>query len=274
MIDSMFPTLSLGAIVLYTYTVLIDAGLLGALIWLWFRAPAHGRAPMHWLDAGLCAAAGALIGGRVAFAAANWLYYRAHFADVFNLWEGGYAWPGAVIGGVLGLLIYCWRRREPVLILLDELALPMLILSALGWVGCAAAGCAAGASVPPGTLPFAVNWPDMYGVVLPRWPTQMMGLLFSLVALGYLYSQRDRGWPHGFRFAAAFTLMAFISLMVGFVRGDDMPLISGWRLDVIADAVMTVLGVIALVAAWALEPGKIIEPAELNREDAKDAKTS
>jgi len=256
MIGSMFPTLSLGPIVLYTYTVLIDLGLFGALIWLWFRAPSHGREPRRWLDAGLCAAAGALLGGRVAFALANWLYFRTHLAEIFNVWQGGYAWPGAVLGGLVGLLIYCGRRREPLLTILDELALPTLILSALGWMGCAAAGCAAGAPVPPGTLPFAVDWPDMYGVVLPRWPTQIMGAAFSLIALGYLFSQRDRGWPRGFRFAAALTLMAFSALLVSFVRGDDMPLVGGWRLDVIANAAMTALGVVALVAAWATEPAK------------------
>jgi phosphatidylglycerol:prolipoprotein diacylglycerol transferase len=252
----MAPTLSLGPFVLYTYTVLIDIGLLGALVWLWFRAGAHGREARRWLDAGLCAAAGALAGGRIAFAIANWLYYRTHLTDIFNLWEGGYAWPGALLGGVLGLLLYCRFRREPLLILLDELALPALGLAALGWMGCAAAGCAAGAPVPPGSLPFAVNWPDMYGVVLPRWPTQIMGAAFSLIALGYLFSQRDRPWPRGFRFAVALTLLAFIALMISFVRGDDMPLVNGWRLDVIANAAMTALGVIALVAAWATEPAK------------------
>lgn len=268
----MFPTLSLGPITLSTYTVLIDLGLLATLAWLWFRAPAHEREPARWLDAGLFAAAGALLGGRLAFAFGNWAYFQNHIGEMFRLWEGGYAWPGAAVGGLIGLFVFGWFRREPIAPILDELALPALILSALGWLGCAAAGCAAGLDVPPGALPFAVNWPDLYGVVLPRWPSQIIGLGLSLIAFGYLFSQGNRRWPRGFRFALSLTLVAVVGLAVSLVRGDDMPLVGSWRLDAAANAVMTVLGLVALVAAWALEPGAA-KQTESNREDAKDAKT-
>lgn len=252
----MFPTLSLGPITLYTYTVLIDIGTIGALAWLYVRARAFGREPSRWLDAGLCAAAGAFLGGRIAFAVANWLYFQNHVIEILRLWEGGYAWPGAALGGVIGLFIYCRLRREPVTAILDELALPILLISALSWLGCAAASCAAGKDVPPGTLPFAVNWPDLYGVVLPRWPTQLIGLGLSLIAAGYLFSQRERKWPRGLRFALSLTLVAVISFLVSTVRGDDMPLLSGWRLDAVANAVMALLGIASLIVAWAFEPGQ------------------
>ncbi len=267
----MFPTLSLGPLTFSTYTVLMDIGLVGALAWLWVRASAYGREPAAWLDAGLCGAAGALLGGRLAFAFGNWAYFQNHVAEMFRLWEGGYAWPGAAAGGLIGVWVYCAARKEPLTLILDELALPALALAALGWIGCAAVSCASGADVPPGTLPFAVNWPDLYGVVLPRWPSQIIGLGLTLAALGYLFSQRDRRWPRGFHFAAAITLIAASSFFVSLVRGDDMPLMGAWRLDAVTNAAMTLLGGTALVALWALEPGK---EKESNREDAKDAKSS
>jgi phosphatidylglycerol:prolipoprotein diacylglycerol transferase len=223
---------------------------------LWFRAPAHEREPVRWLDAGLFAAAGALLGGRLAFGFGNWAYFQNHVGEMFRLWEGGYAWPGAAVGGLIGLILFSWLTREPITPILDELALPALALSALGWMGCAAAGCATGLDVPPGALPFAVNWPDLYGVVLPRWPSQIIGFGLSLIAFSYLFTQQSRQWPRGFRFALALTLVAVVGLAVSFVRGDDMPLVSGWRLDVVANAVMTVLGLVGLVIAWALEPGQ------------------
>jgi phosphatidylglycerol:prolipoprotein diacylglycerol transferase len=265
----MFPTLSLGPLAIPTFTLLIDLGLVGVLVWLWRRAPAYGCESTRWLDAGLCATAGAILGGRVAFASANWAYFGNRFFEVFKLWEGGYAWPGVVFGGVLSLLIYSRIKAEPVLPILDELSLPALLLSALGWVGCAAAACAAGKDVPPGSLPFAVNWPDLYGVLLPRWPTQIIGLGLSLIAFGYLLSQRDRRWPKGLRFSLALLFIALISFAVSNVRGDDMPLVSGWRLDVVTNAAMIAVGSIALVVAWAFEPAK-----ESHREDAKDAKSA
>lgn len=268
-ITPMFPTIALGPIVFSTYTLLIDIGLLGALAWLWRRAPQHERQSARWLDAGLGAAVGAAIGGRAAFALGNWVYFQDHVVEIFRLWEGGYAWPGALIGGALGVFIYGALRREPAALILDELALPALAVAALGWVGCAAASCAAGRDVPPGALPFAVNWPDLYGVVLPRWPAQLIGLALCVIAFAYLLSQRDRRWPRGFRFAASFTLIAIIMFLVSFVRGDDMPLVGGWRLDSAVNAVMIVIGGAAMGVARALhqQDSTAAAPQTLAREE-------
>jgi hypothetical protein len=62
--------------------------------------------------------------------------------------------------------------------------------------------------------------------------------------------------------------------MISTVRGDEVPLISGWRIDAVANATMTVLGIIALIALWAFERGKAInrDPGEAGAGDAKDAK--
>lgn len=247
----MLPTISLGFIVLSTFTVLIDAGILGALAWLWWRAPRHGRASSRWLDAGLFAIAGGLLGGRLSFALGNWAYFQNHLVEVFRLWEGGYALPGALGGTLLGVLAYCLPRREPLLPLLDELAAPALALSALGWAGCAAANCAAGLDVPPGSVPFAVNLPDLYGVVLPRLPTQFTGIALSLLALGYLASQQDKRWRAGVRYAVSMTLVSGIAFVITFMRGDDVPPVGSWRLDTISNGAMLIIAVVALVGLWA-----------------------
>jgi len=266
----MFPTLSFGPLVVSTYTFLIDLGIVASLFWLWRRAPIHNRQPARWLDGGLAATAGALMGGRIAFAIANWAYFQNHLYEIFKLWEGGYAWLGAMAGGVVVLLIYCWIRSEPLPPILDELAPALFLLSVLGWVGCAAASCAAGQTVPPGTLPFAVNWPDLYGVILPRWPTQLMGFFLSFIGLIIIFAQRNTHLPQGVRFAIALASLALINFLVSAVRGDDMPLVGTWRLDTVANAIALGLSLIVLVAAWALEPAK---PKESNRVDPKDANT-
>jgi len=268
----MFPTIHLGPLVFSTYTVLIDIGTIGALVWLWFRAPAHNRSASRWLDAGLVAAVGAFLGGRVAFAVANWGYFQNHFFEIFKLWDGGYAWLGAAVGGLLALAIYGRVRSEPLLPLLDELALPLTLVSALGWFGCVAAACASGKDVPPGAVPFAVNWPDLYGVILPRWPTQLIGLGLSLVAFAILFSQRNSRWPVGVRCAISLTLIALITFVVSLVRGDDMPLIGTWRLDTVTDAIAIGLGLLATVAAWALEPPKpkaVLTPEKVEISESK-----
>ena len=63
----------------------------------------------------------------------------------------------------------------------DALALPALLVAVFGWAGCAAAGCASGLEVIPGQVPFAVYWPDMYGIYALRWPVQIIGMFAKFV---------------------------------------------------------------------------------------------
>ena len=156
------------------------------------------RESSRWLDAGISAVAGAIIGGRFALLR-NWAYFQNHLLEMFRFWEGGYEWFGAALGGVVALALYCFFRQESFVVILEELALPSLCLFALHWIGCAANACAAGLAVPPGTLPFAMNLPDLYGVTLPRWPAQYIGFALTLIAIGYLISQRNKNFPNGFR---------------------------------------------------------------------------
>ena len=90
-----------------------------------------------------------------------------------------------------------------------------------------------------------MNLPDLYGVTLPRWPAQYIGFALTLIAIGYLISQRNKNFPNGFRFALAVTLVAVISFMVSTVRGDDMQKLGAWRLDTIINIIMIIVGGVA-----------------------------
>jgi prolipoprotein diacylglyceryltransferase len=126
--------------------------------------------------------------------------------------------------------------------------------------------------VPPGTLPFAVNWPDLYGVILPRWPTQIIGFFLSLIALVGLLTQHSTRLPRGVRFSVALTSLALITFLVSTVRGDDMPLVGTWRLDTVTNAMTLGLGLIATVAAWALEPARAKPSLTAERAEAAESK--
>lgn len=41
----------------------------------------------------------------------GWDYYRQNPIAILKIWEGGLGIYGAIIGGVLGVLIYCWIRK-------------------------------------------------------------------------------------------------------------------------------------------------------------------
>ena len=245
----MFPILArLGPFIVYTYTVLIDLGIAAGLGWLYVRAP-EGKSA-RWLDAGIAATLGGFVGARLVYAAANLGYYLGHLGEILRIWEGGLAWPGAALGGLAGLWLAArgLRTREPLMPIVDALALPVALLNILGWGGCLAGSCAYGYEVTPGQLPawLALSAPDIYGLTVPRFPTQAIGVLASLVALGVVWAMRDRRWPAGAHGAFAVSFVALIAFSLSFTRGDPMPLFDGYRLDVIGNGLMLAIS----GAAW------------------------
>jgi phosphatidylglycerol:prolipoprotein diacylglycerol transferase len=240
--------LHVGSFTLYTYTALINLGLAAGLAALYRQAPEGLTA--RWLDAGLAATLGGFVGARLLYALVHGNYYLAHPGEIFQIWRGGLAWPGAAFGGLIGAALYCSRKRIPLAPLLDALAMPVALLGTLSWGGCLAAGCAYGVEVAPGNLPawMVMNIPDTYNLTVPRWPTQVVGIVWGVIALGSVWAARRNRWPAGARFAWALSLTALGPMGLGFLRGDPMPLVNNIRLDVIGSALVLV----AATLAWAI----------------------
>lgn len=72
------------------------------------------------------------------------------------LWDGGIVFYGCVLGGVIGLLIFCRRRHIDPVVLCDVLAPSLFIGEGFGRIGCFLYGCCFGASCD---LPWAVRFP-------------------------------------------------------------------------------------------------------------------
>ena len=54
--------------------------------------------------------------------ACGWPYYKQHFFEAFAFWKGGFQGLGiygAIVGGALGVLIYCWLNKLNPLVWLD-----------------------------------------------------------------------------------------------------------------------------------------------------------
>jgi phosphatidylglycerol---prolipoprotein diacylglyceryl transferase len=241
----------IGPFTLYTYTVLIDAGLAVALAALYFQAPT-GRA-WRWLDLGLAAIIGGFVGARLLYVSVNADYYLPHIDEVVQVWQGGLSWLGAPAGALLGAWLYARRRREPLGPVVDALAVPFGLLSLLAWAGCLAAGAAYGYQVAPGQLPawFVSQAPDIFSLVMPRFPTQALGVAWSVLALLAIWGTR-RGpgarWPSGALGAYALSLAALGVFLLSFTRGDPAPLMAGYRIDVVGGALVLV----AATSAWVL----------------------
>ena len=93
----------------------------------------------------------------------GWDYYRQHPAAIFAIWDGGLGIYGAVLGGLIGVLLYTYRAKLNPLRYLDIGAPALLIGQAIGRWGNFANQELYG---PPTTLPWGITI-DQYHRIPP-----------------------------------------------------------------------------------------------------------
>lgn len=253
----MHPTLfTIGNRAISSYTVLLDLGLILGLVLAYLEAKRLLHNGDLALDAGLWAIVGGIVGGRLGFVLANWEVFRETPLRALYVWEGGLAFHGAFVGGLLALTLVAWlqgRARAPhatwpyLLQMLDVLTPGIAVGLAFGWLGCLLYGSAYG--VVGEGFGYAVL-PDVTGLEAPRFATQVFGLIQSLAVLVLVLALRGR-WP--FR-GAAFTLFGLLYFAGQFFlenyRGDETLYLFGWRLPQLLNLALALLLATGLLILW------------------------
>lgn len=73
-----------------------------------------------------------IIGARLYYVAFEWEYYAAHPSEIFQIWQGGLAIYGGIIGGILAAFIVCKVEKINFLNLLDMGGMSLLIGQGIG----------------------------------------------------------------------------------------------------------------------------------------------
>ncbi|HID65079.1 MAG TPA: hypothetical protein EYP49_20360, partial [Anaerolineae bacterium] len=186
-----------GSIIIYTYTILLDVGLVCGLGVACLEGKRRGIAPERIVDAALWAVVAGIAGGRVGYVLANQEYFAEDFREAFYLWEGGLAFQGAFLAGLLALFLYSAYHKLPFLALADTAALGLALGQAFGWLGCLVSGCAYGLESHGTTsiwARFSLDLPDIYGINAPRFATQPLASVLSLAIFILLWATCRR-WP-------------------------------------------------------------------------------
>ncbi len=231
-----------------TYAVCLVIGVIaGTIVCLSEARRRHIRSAIV-LDAILAALVAGVIAARLGYVLINWIYYQDHLAETYRIWLGGLNWQAGLVGGSIGAWLIA--RRQPVpLQILDVLAIGTALGASLGWIGSYLSATAYGKELFPGQPFFflAIDVPDNYGLTNPRWPTQILGALWALVLFLLLWITRRKPWRAGLRYWLFIAAYSLGMLLLGFTRGDDIPLLGGWRIDQLLDALLVGVALIALV---------------------------
>ncbi len=202
------PVLRLGPLQVAWSSISLVVGLMAGVAWLCWRVKTPDQ---RWRDVlrlvidtygplGLVA----VVVGRLVYVLAQGSYFVEHPGEALVVWQGGISAQGAVVGLLLGLT---WRFRTwPAwLRAADALTVPVVLLVLAGWVSCGLAGCAYGPLVDVGRQPglAAFDWPDLYGVVAPRVPVQLVGITVALLCLLWCLWLARRYTTPGILFSSA-----------------------------------------------------------------------
>ena len=84
------------------------------------------------IDLALWLLPGGIIGARIYYVVFSWNQFRDDFLSVFRIWEGGLAIYGAIISGLIVLLVFCRHRGLSPLLLCDLIAPGLALAQSIG----------------------------------------------------------------------------------------------------------------------------------------------
>jgi phosphatidylglycerol:prolipoprotein diacylglycerol transferase len=203
------------------------------------------------IDAALAAGVGSVLLARATYAGFHWAYYQNHLGEAIRFRDGGLAWQGALVGGVIGVAVMgasCRQIRVPVA--LDVLTPGAASLATCAWLACQPVGCAYGMETYPGEgllWTLSRDLPTLYGIREPRVAVQLLGAGWSAILLsGVLVAERRLRW-RGTAFALWVTLHSLGAFGLGFLRADEVTMVAGWRIDQAINLLLAVGGLVIAV---------------------------
>lgn len=164
---------------------------------------------------------GAMLGSKLLFIAVSWKQIIEMHLSFMDVLKGGFVFYGGLLGGILGLFIYCKQFQLSFAKFGDMYVAVLPLGHALGRVGCFFAGCCYG--IPHDGL-FSHTYIAAYGntpLGVPLLPIQLIEsiLLLIVFGLGMLIYHRKQVYDFD---QCLYYLMAYplIRFVLEFWRGD------------------------------------------------------
>ncbi len=227
---------SLGPVTVYSFGFMMALGMLAAILIMYHEAKHRGIDQEKIIDFSLWALILGIIGARIGFVLfADPLSYLHAPWQFFQIQDGGLSIHGAIIGGLLAGLLFCWRYRIPFWRLADVAALGLALGIAIGRVGCDIFG-----------RPMSNAWP--WGVLVNGQllhPAQVYEFLLDYLLFLFLWRQRKKNTYDGQLFLQFIVLYAAIRGAVEFARYNNPPILGPFTVAHVTSLIFIIVAVLA-----------------------------
>ena len=124
--------LSIGPISIYWYGIIVVTGIILGTLYAMRRGRSFGLSSERVLDVVMYSVVAGIVGARIYYVAFTWDYYKDHLNEIFRVWEGGIAFYGGIIGGVLCACLLCRYWKLPLFRMADACAAGLLLGQGIG----------------------------------------------------------------------------------------------------------------------------------------------
>lgn len=145
----------IGSLHISFYGILMALGMALGVMVACFNAKKRGLKPSDIFLLACYVLPLAVIGARIYYVLFS-LDQFTSFAQVLKIWEGGLAIYGGVIGGAVGVGLFCLIHKKNFFAVADIAACSLILGQAIGRIGCFFAGCCYGIEV---TNPDLMHYP-------------------------------------------------------------------------------------------------------------------
>ena len=192
----------------------------------------------------------AIIGARLYYVAFSDRSYS--FGEIFRIWDGGMAILGGVLGGAIGVMLYCLIHKKNFLDV-GDIAGPSLILGqAIGRIGCYFAGCCYGIEVTDPSLMWFPLSTQINGVWhLSTFFYECIWNLLGFVVL-LLILRKSKVNQRGAVMALYLIIYGCGRAWIEGIRGDSLQ-ISTIKVSQVLSIIMIAIGIAVLVITYILQ---------------------
>ena len=185
------------------------------------------------------------------------------FWQVFEIWNGGMAIYGGVIGGAIGVTLYCLIHKKNFLLVADVACVGLVLGQSIGRIGCYFSSCCYGIEVTDPNLmwfPFSTQINGVWHLSTFFYESFFDALIF----VGLLFAIKKLNKP-GSTTALYLISYGVVRCIIETFRGDSLYIgASGIKVSQLLSAILVVVGIIIMICIYTIKKKKGVNSEKNN----------